>query len=435
MNAAPPLNPTLVLAGLFALVVVAAIGAAWVWALFRLGSGTPLLPAAPGRAVPWGPGSVVAVVVLWLALNVAVVRLYASPPPRAPAAGAKDLTGKELTPAEQLTLLAVINGGVLLLTPVLLRLTSGARGADLGLAGPLGTNLVRGVVACLLLLPCVYGVMVLATQLWRPRQHPVAQMVLGDASGPTAVLAVLSGVVLAPAAEELLFRGVLLGWLTGLRLRLRAALLKPEPAPITPVVLDEGTDLPFEAEPGPRDVWAPPQSAIVPQAPDLGDVIDLVATPKAPPPSALDLLVPNVVVSALFAGLHAAQWPAPLPLFLLSLGLGALYQRTGSLVGPMTMHAMFNGLSTAVLFLAVHATGPAGPGKAIPPPAMLGADGAARRVEKTSDTRGIALGNGERQDYITLPLERGTATTTVPHGGATLSSRRDRVNHRGGRGR
>ena len=42
-----------------------------------------------------------------------------------------------------------------------------------------------------------------------------------------------------------------------------------------------------------------------------------------------------VLTSLIFAALHAAQWPAPIPLFLLAVGLGVVYQRTGSLLAPI----------------------------------------------------------------------------------------------------
>ena len=51
-----------------------------------------------------------------------------------------------------------------------------------------------------------------------------------------------------------------------------------------------------------------------------------------------------------FAALHAPQWPAPIPLFVLALGLGIVYERTGSLLAPICMHAVFNGFSTLMLF-------------------------------------------------------------------------------------
>jgi membrane protease YdiL (CAAX protease family) len=57
-----------------------------------------------------------------------------------------------------------------------------------------------------------------------------------------------------------------------------------------------------------------------------------------------------VVTSLLFAGLHAPQWPAPIGIFFLSMALGVVYQRTGSLLTAMVMHGVFNGCST-ILFL------------------------------------------------------------------------------------
>jgi hypothetical protein len=44
------------------------------------------------------------------------------------------------------------------------------------------------------------------------------------------------------------------------------------------------------------------------------------------------------------------QWPAPIGIFFLSMALGVVYQRTGSLLTAMVMHGVFNGCST-ILFL------------------------------------------------------------------------------------
>lgn len=51
-----------------------------------------------------------------------------------------------------------------------------------------------------------------------------------------------------------------------------------------------------------------------------------------------------VIASILFAVIHrdAEHWPA---LFVLALGLGYSYEKSGSLLRPIFMHAMFNGLS------------------------------------------------------------------------------------------
>ncbi len=58
-----------------------------------------------------------------------------------------------------------------------------------------------------------------------------------------------------------------------------------------------------------------------------------------------------VLTSLLFALLHAPQWPAPIPLFILSVGLGIVCYRTGSLLSAICTHAFFNGVSTVGMFL------------------------------------------------------------------------------------
>ena len=58
-----------------------------------------------------------------------------------------------------------------------------------------------------------------------------------------------------------------------------------------------------------------------------------------------------VVTSLLFAAMHLPQWPAPIAIFLLSLGLGTLYQRTGSLLAAIAMHGTFNGFNTVLMLM------------------------------------------------------------------------------------
>lgn len=54
--------------------------------------------------------------------------------------------------------------------------------------------------------------------------------------------------------------------------------------------------------------------------------------------------------SAIFAALHPVNTiPA---LLVLSLGLGYVYERSGRLVGPILMHALFNGINMSLLFMA-----------------------------------------------------------------------------------
>jgi membrane protease YdiL (CAAX protease family) len=53
----------------------------------------------------------------------------------------------------------------------------------------------------------------------------------------------------------------------------------------------------------------------------------------------------------LFGSIHS-NWPTPVALFVLGLGLGWLAYRTQSLVGPMVLHMLFNGVACVTLLVS-----------------------------------------------------------------------------------
>ena len=60
---------------------------------------------------------------------------------------------------------------------------------------------------------------------------------------------------------------------------------------------------------------------------------------------------PVVFGTALFfAAVHSNVWPTPVALFLLGLGLGWLAVWTRSLIAPVVVHSLFNGVSFLLLF-------------------------------------------------------------------------------------
>jgi len=63
-----------------------------------------------------------------------------------------------------------------------------------------------------------------------------------------------------------------------------------------------------------------------------------------------DTIFAAIVSSALFALAHFHLGSA-VPLFVLALGFVGAYERTGSLLVPMLMHALFNGISLVALIL------------------------------------------------------------------------------------
>jgi membrane protease YdiL (CAAX protease family) len=58
--------------------------------------------------------------------------------------------------------------------------------------------------------------------------------------------------------------------------------------------------------------------------------------------------------SAFFAMIHVVVWPSPIALVVLALGLGWLKEQTQSLVGPVVVHALFNGVSFTTVTLGVN---------------------------------------------------------------------------------
>jgi membrane protease YdiL (CAAX protease family) len=328
----PPraLVPLLLLQFLLVSILVA-MGLAWTWAIGRLINRHPLLPEAKPRIVPWGTGSVLLVFFAWAVVNVVISLAYVVLTRARPAKQA-------LTLREQMLLISLINLVLLIIVPILLGLTLRSWSAlrHLGIERDgLGRHLREGAVAFLLMTPIVYALQGTAALIWTPRKHPLEQMVLAQPSVSMALLAFVSAVILAPAAEELIFRGIVQSWLAGLFLR--SSVKKPAPE-VGDDGLSDPLDLVREAiDPEMRPEWTSPVTELVPD--------------EGPRPLWTQVL-PIIFTSAFFALVHLPQWPAPIAIFLLSLGLGTVFQRTGSLVTSFTMHALFNGFSTLMLFYA-----------------------------------------------------------------------------------
>lgn len=182
-----------------------------------------------------------------------------------------------------LSVVSIANLLTFLLVPILIGpgLREGRR--RLGLEkDDFGRQVFTGVRGAWLASPWVYAVNVLASLTFSANPHAVMKMLSEGLSRQTIVLAGLSAVVFAPLAEEVLFRGLLLG--------------------------------------------------------------TLVRTTKRFPASErkFPLQLANVATSLFFALLHADAWPAPIGIFVLSLCLGKLYIATGRLWPCIVAHAVFN---------------------------------------------------------------------------------------------
>lgn len=305
MHLAPPIVRTL-LEAVLALVLASMIGAL-TWAFPRLVRGD----LAPGPLVPrrasWGVLVVVAVLLTYLVLSLTIGSVVGEALGRVPPPPGE--TGPD-RPTFTATMLAatLINVAVVLVVPPLVTFLSRACRADLGLSfAQWRADLIRGVLAFLFVTPWVYVLFGIARFVYHGERHPLEKMLREETSVGGVVLAVLSAVVFAPLAEELLFRGVIQGWLNRVMLAPDDREFSPEPSEV----------------------------------------------PSNPARARASAWLPVVASSALFAGLHAPEMPAPIAIFPLAIVLGYLYQSTGRLTASITLHACFNGFSTLLLFLSV----------------------------------------------------------------------------------
>jgi membrane protease YdiL (CAAX protease family) len=298
---------------------------------------------------------------------------------------------------EMLAVFALTDVVLLLVIPGIVWLTSGATSRDFGIShdGWLKQAAV-GFVAALVASPAVYALQILAAKFWTPTEHPVQKMLEKEFSLGVADLAFLSAVVVAPMFEELLFRGILQNWLVSLfgrfagRKRAKSRELVADLACTDPV---DGAEpmAALETWDSDPDYWEADDRDGSPgeetstgsgegDAPVSGEASGRADLAGGPLLRSGWLAI--VVTSLLFGAVHAPQWPSPIPLFVLALVIGAVYQRTGSLVAAVFIHATFNGLSTLAMFAALLAAEIAPKKTDIPPivPAPVGSYSAADRA-------------------------------------------------------
>ncbi len=160
-------------------------------------------------------------------------------------------------------------------------------------------------------------------------KHPLTQLILaGDARD--RILFVLSGSVVAPVLEEVLFRGLLVPWCLQRRYR---------PWIVWAFAMLSA----FAASGNPNAVsrFGPLLLMVVLGVCLFGISQLREVRPRFPVRSAASIWS----TAALFASFHSAVWPTPIPLFVLGLGLGWLALRTRSIVPAIVCHALFNTVS------------------------------------------------------------------------------------------
>jgi membrane protease YdiL (CAAX protease family) len=242
---------------------------------------------------------------------------------------------------------------------VLVRAGSGTRPQQLGLTlHQAGRNAQLGILSNVLLgvlgwwilwvpVLALFSVVQRLLSLLDPSsisEHGFTQLAgSGQLTGAEWLLLVFLAVAAAPLLEELLFRGVLQPWLArrrwGGHVGLAAALV------LALLLRTDQFTAAWRATRCGWD-WLPWLRALAPFLFVLATVpgyLAVQARQRTPFGTAC------YSTALLFATMHANAWPSPVALFVLALGLGWLAQRTQSLVGPVVLHALFNGIACAQL--------------------------------------------------------------------------------------
>jgi len=305
----------------------------WIVLFDRMGRGS-ILAFEPRRPVPWHG------VFTLLPIVIVVGTLYTA------------LTSSESSNEEGIAAVAgdiverIAAGSVLHVSIVVAFLTvvivaSGATRTDLGLpknATELARDIRIGVIAWLACIAPVYATQIALTMMFGPTEgHLLLNVVQEKPDLLTFLVAFVVAVVLAPICEEPLFRLVLQGSLEKWEDRLVGWR-----TPLREIVSDEVEIVPGVDEATPADQAAPPiETQLVP--PTVG----AFGLPFGWLP---------ILVSALLFGLaHFGYGPEPIPLFLLGLIFGYVYQRTHRIVPTLVAHALFNGMSLFMLWRFVQA--------------------------------------------------------------------------------
>ncbi len=333
--------------------------AVWGWLSWRLFFRLPILPREPRYDVPWGLVDLLLAFALYLLLSfaaVGVVRIEREPVKETKDKIVDEVNGvhfeKELTLHGWRTMIALDSGIkllVMVLVIIVIAVRSRATAVDFGLTL---TNFVEdlrigGLTFLGIYLPMIALQAALVHGLEWKYDHPLIKSVTETKDLLLFTLAGLAAAVVAPLFEELVFRGLLQGWLEKLfagRATGEQIVTGGRDDFDVPVFDAEAAAELHAAEPKPTADFNPSASHHSPSKSNL-----LAVTHGLNGYEWLAVILSTLV----FSLLHYSHGPAWIPLLIFGAALGFVYQRTHRLWPGIFAHMLLNGVTMFGLWVQV----------------------------------------------------------------------------------
>ena len=286
--------------------------AAGILLFLRRLSGRPLLEYEPRRRAPWGP---LVLAIPFGIVSLAFIQVFVPSPTIEQSSSSVFVSSALEFAMMQLSFVAI--------AILWLDYARNADERDLGIPESLDqllSDIVVGVFGCVFALLPVFLVNLSLVKFFEVQEtHPMVERLMKSSSPEMLWAAFVAAVIAAPIFEEFVFRVLLQGWLESV----------------------EDEELHFDATE--REVVGdnPPESNPI----------------RRPAIGWMDLLphgwLPIIISSVLFGLAHMGHGIAPIPLVLLGIVLGYVYQRTHRIIPCIVIHALFNCFSMALLWLSL----------------------------------------------------------------------------------
>ena len=284
----------------------------WVLNLRRVAAGGELIASRNQRGIPFGFLDLILLYFFMAAGNLVPTWLFCQ------SFGIEVSEIGELQGDDQATF-SIANAVGLFTGIVLVLIIYRLRYGRIGLLGDthqkISVDIVLGFLAGVMVIPFILLFQSIITR-FSPYKHDTLEMLADKPTMWVIAASWLSAVIVAPICEEIIFRGVLQGWLQRIG---RGAY---------DCVLVGGWD----------SVFLKKNKSSLLDGEEKGSLDGFWSRQS-------NSFWPMVISSVLFGLAHYGQGAAPITLFFFGLVLAYLYQKTGSVVASIVLHMMLNGFT------------------------------------------------------------------------------------------